>query len=252
LTYNNNNNNNDKNDKNDKNLQQSLKHIKDYSINTQKVPNGLLLLQPNLSDHKLVDTNQLVIPSNTLPIIPNTTVNKNSNSSTSSSIGDMYANWVKKNATWLLPLEDILRSLTIFIPGRFSDTEVFYEAVYTFLNLLSVYHDRILARPRAVVCELKCTVETSATARIKNILILFHYTEVLIEMVAARIFAGELIPVSCWTLRAKGKWMIVALVELLKVYCRLRILHDNKGRMLVTPTPEQVIVDLEKKKKGNK
>ena len=133
-----------------------------------------------------------------------------------SSLKASYEEWVRKEQKWLLPLLDTARNLTLFLPGRFSDTELRSEAsqprtlrcreedhsgrrpthrpvadaalpvlvvaVYTALNLLTVYHDYILDRScplpsavqppsapppltsspfllfraRAVTCELKC------------------------------------------------------------------------------------------------
>jgi len=102
-------------------------------------------------------------------------------------VKEQYEGWVQRNASWYLPLLETARvsttgmitfmassflaaqSLTVFLPGRFSDTGIRSEAstwrcatkwfllecfgvtVYATLNLVSTYHDAIMGRSVAFV-----------------------------------------------------------------------------------------------------
>ena len=48
-----------------------------------------------------------------------------------SSVKASYEEWVRREQKWLLPLLDTARNLTLFLPGRFSDTELRSEASQT-------------------------------------------------------------------------------------------------------------------------
>jgi hypothetical protein len=41
-----------------------------------------------------------------------------------SSLKQSYERWVRSEYKWLLPLLDTARNLTLFLPGRFSDSEL--------------------------------------------------------------------------------------------------------------------------------
>lgn len=157
-----------------------------------------------------------------------------------------YEQWVKDNAVWLTPLEGAARGLTIFIPGRFSSTELQSEAIYTALNLVSLYHDQILDRDRILNCEIKVDGEagdSSLVAACRNTLSLAGYTQVLTEIVAGHLFPnGQCVRVggADWN----GKWSMILLVELLKAACRLGLLYSNCFRMLVQQSPDEAATAL--------
>lgn len=57
-----------------------------------------------------------------------------------------YENFLLSNASQITAVESSLRSVTYFLPGRFPDSELAGEAIYSALNLLGLYHDSILVR----------------------------------------------------------------------------------------------------------
>eukprot|EP01006_Ploeotia_vitrea_P009911 TRINITY_DN25001_c0_g1_i1.p1 TRINITY_DN25001_c0_g1~~TRINITY_DN25001_c0_g1_i1.p1 ORF type:complete len:419 (+),score=201.68 TRINITY_DN25001_c0_g1_i1:109-1257(+) len=148
--------------------------------------------------------------------------------------------------------------MTIMLPGRFSTSELRSEAVYTGLNLLSLYHDSILDRRRVLVGDVQCGVETPGIKRLKHVLTFLHYSEVLIEMVALRVYAPALTkagyaPTSEAARRARrrfvaGKWVVVLCVEAVKALCRLLMLRNNRGRMLILQSPEEVSLGIARRK----
>ena len=152
-----------------------------------------------------------------------------------SSLKRSYEQWVRREYKWLLPLLDTARNLTIFLPGRFADGELRSEALYATLNLLTVYHDHILHRARAVTCELQCGPQTTYIRQLQTVLTFLHYTEVLLEMatnsLTRHLPADE---------RQKRKWQVLSLIEGIKALCRLCMLVNNGGRMLIPPTQQQL------------
>lgn len=57
-----------------------------------------------------------------------------------------YEDFLLHNASQITAVESSLRSITYFLPGRFPDSELAGEAIYSALNLLGLYHDSILVR----------------------------------------------------------------------------------------------------------
>ena len=146
-----------------------------------------------------------------------------------------YEQWVRREYKWLLPLLDTARNLTLFLPGRFADGELRSEALYATLNLLTVYHDHILHRARAVTCELQCGPQTPTVRQLQTVLTFLHYTEVLIEMTTNSL-TRHLPPEE----RHRRKWQVLSLIEGVKALCRLCMLVNNGGRMLAPPTQQQL------------
>ncbi|KAF8328167.1 peroxisomal membrane protein-domain-containing protein [Cantharellus anzutake] len=57
-----------------------------------------------------------------------------------------YEAFLIQNSPIINTIESSLRSLTWFLPGRFKDADLASESLTTGLNLLSLYHDVLLAR----------------------------------------------------------------------------------------------------------
>lgn len=116
-----------------------------------------------------------------------------------------YELWLRDNHKWLLPTLDTARML--FLPCRFQESgQLSSEAVYTGLNVLSAYHDHLLDNPRAVTAEIKLDPQSQGRVVMKvcqSVLMLMHYSEVLIEMAARKYLrdgtAGEGQTRSSWT-----------------------------------------------------
>ena len=138
-----------------------------------------------------------------------------------------------------------VQSLTLFLPGRFQEGGALHsEALYTSLNLLSVFHDALLDQPRALTAEIKMDPrgKTAAWAHVaQSILLTAHYTEVLVEMAAKKYLpASPLLPAGS---QSRRSWLVLCAVEALKAYCRLSLLYVNRGRMLTPPSNEEMILD---------
>ncbi|KMU86640.1 YlPEX16 [Coccidioides immitis H538.4] len=164
-----------------------------------------------------------------------------------------YEEFVTKNSSSVSQVESALRSLTYIIPGswhpsmilpgRFRESELASESIHSGVQLLSLYHDSLVAR---VISRLPLTVPrspptpharytkywTSSSAlyrRVALVLQMIKYTELLWEMIARR--RGE-----------KIRWRVVVLIEGLKAFCRLILLRLTNSRALVSPPlPEREV-----------
>jgi peroxin-16 len=152
---------------------------------------------------------------------------------------NMYGDFITKNQSSVTQIESALRSLTYIIPGRFRDAELASESMHSSIQLLSMYHDTLLARaisklpgmPRQQTPHNRYTKfwtqRSTFYRRIATILSMIQYTELLWEMMAKR--RGE-----------KIRWRIVVILEVVKAFCRLCLLRITNDRPLVTPAlPER-------------
>ncbi|KAI9840787.1 MAG: Peroxisomal membrane protein pex16 [Sclerophora amabilis] len=154
----------------------------------------------------------------------------------------LYGDFVTKNASSVSQIESALRSLTYIIPGRFRESELASESLHSSIQLLSIYHDSLLARAVARLPPTQkpspsphnrytrfWTQKSTLYRRISLTLQVLQYTELLIEMAAKR--RGERI-----------RWRVVVLLEFVKAMCRLGLLRLTNSRPLVTPPlPEREI-----------
>ncbi|KAI8820131.1 peroxisome membrane protein [Fimicolochytrium jonesii] len=150
-----------------------------------------------------------------------------------------YEDFVLHNAPQISGLESGLRSLTYLLPGRFENSDMASEAIFTFVNLMSLYHDTILS-----TAALRQQPETPATKfnrytrymlrsgstykRVAYTLTIVQMCEVLMEMGARRV-GGR-----------RGRERVVVGVEIAKVICRTILLKLSRNRMTMHATvPER-------------
>ncbi|KAK4161207.1 peroxisome membrane protein [Cladorrhinum sp. PSN259] len=155
---------------------------------------------------------------------------------------NMYDDFITKNSHQVSQIESTLRSLTYIIPGRFRDAEIASESIHSGVQLLSLYHDRLLARA-ATLSKVPIpslsqpsphsrytrfwTLKSALYRRVAYILQIANYVQLLCEMSAKR--RGE-----------RTRWRVVVLLEAVKALCRLVLLKITKSRPLVTPVlPER-------------
>ncbi|KAF2097400.1 peroxisomal membrane protein pex16 [Rhizodiscina lignyota] len=156
---------------------------------------------------------------------------------------DMYGDFIIKNASAVSQIESALRSLTYIIPGRFRDAEIASECVHSGVQLLSLYHDSLLARAVAALPVTRrphptphnrytrfWTQKSPTYRRLALMLQMIQYTELLWEMAAKR--KGE-----------KMRWRVVVLLEVIKSICRLLLLRLTNSRPLLSPPLPQREVD---------
>ncbi|KAJ3012129.1 Peroxisomal membrane protein pex16 [Thoreauomyces humboldtii] len=150
-----------------------------------------------------------------------------------------YESFVLHNAPQISGLEGGLRSLTYILPGRFKDADMASEAIFATVNLVSLYHDTILA-PAALGQQPESTASkfnrytrfmlrgSTTYKRVSYTLTIVQMFEVLMEMGATK-FGGQ-----------KGKRRTIMGIEVIKVLCRLALLKLSRNRITMHATvPER-------------
>jgi peroxin-16 len=148
---------------------------------------------------------------------------------------NIYGDFITKNAGAVSQIESALRSLTYIVPGnisrvlpqlgelstlttrvaRFKDVEIASEGIHSGIQLLSLYHDSLLARAVASLPAFAqkptphnrytkfWTQKSPAYQRLAMMVTMIQYTELLWEMAAKR--RGQ-----------KIRWKTVIILELAK------------------------------------
>ncbi|KAM0753527.1 peroxisomal membrane protein pex16 [Meredithblackwellia eburnea MCA 4105] len=154
-----------------------------------------------------------------------------------------YEALLVQNATRISSIESTLRSLSYFLPGRFKDAELASEALYTFLNILGVYHDSLLHRTLSTLppslrpppssharYTRHFTTSSRPYAHLSRSLQVLSYTSLLIEMTIRKRRGG------------KAAQNAVVVIEATKAALRLLLLKQTNRRPGVTPpTPEREV-----------
>jgi peroxin-16 len=155
----------------------------------------------------------------------------------------MYSDFITKNSSAVTQIESALRSLTYIIPGRFRESEIASESLHSGVQVLSLYHDSLLAKAMAQMPGTRrhpvtphhrytkfWTQHSPTYKRIALVLQMIQYTELLWEMAAKR--KGE-----------KMRWRVVVLLEVVKAVCRLLLLRLTNSRPLLSPPLPQREID---------
>ncbi|TFK41199.1 peroxisome membrane protein [Crucibulum laeve] len=152
-----------------------------------------------------------------------------------------YESFLINNVSTISTLESSLRSITWFLPGRFKDAELASEALTASLNVMSMYHDTLLAKvvknnPRnrpLLPASLhnrftKAWSDKNLVYRwIARILELLRFTELVIEMGLRRKVSD------------KNRWRGVILLEAVKAVLRLVLLKMTRRPLISPPIPER-------------
>jgi hypothetical protein len=137
---------------------------------------------------------------------------------------DSYADLVRKYPSVFSSIEEAARSLTLLMPDRFGSAELQIEALYASLNLLGLYHSKILMKPPTNASHMLYVSppqHDNLSAKIRmfkmathanTILVVIGNVQVLLEMLARK---------------ANYRWPVILTVELLKCLCRTMILKNN-------------------------
>lgn len=146
----------------------------------------------------------------------------------------MYDRFITSNQSTVTSIESALRSLTYVIPGRFRDAELASESLHCSIQLLSLYHDKLLLRSDTSFSNIpnlqslhnrytKFWCQRSRYyRRVALLLNVIQYTKLFWEMVAKH--RGE-----------KVRWRIIVILEMMEAVCKLNLLRITKSRSPVNP-----------------
>ncbi|PPR05695.1 hypothetical protein CVT26_008936 [Gymnopilus dilepis] len=152
-----------------------------------------------------------------------------------------YEAFLINNVSTISTLESSLRSITWFLPGRFKDAELASESLTSLLNLISMYHDTLLARVVKANPSYRPLIPTSLHTRFtkawsdkdslykwtSRVLQVINYTELVVEMMLRR------------KVSEKARWRTVILIETIKASLRLLLLKITRRPLLSPPIPER-------------
>ncbi|PCH33687.1 peroxisome membrane protein [Wolfiporia cocos MD-104 SS10] len=154
-----------------------------------------------------------------------------------------YEAFLIKNVSTISSLESTLRSVTWILPGRFRDAELASETVTAVLNVMSMYHDTLLAKVVQADPKYKSLIPPSPHTRYTRAwseqdwrykwaartLQLIRFTELLLEMGLRR------------KTSSLNRWRGIVLLEIIKATLRLVLLQITRRPVLTPPIPEREI-----------
>ncbi|KAJ3551598.1 hypothetical protein NM688_g4609 [Phlebia brevispora] len=152
-----------------------------------------------------------------------------------------YESFLVNNVSTISTVESTLRSVTWILPGRFKDAELASEALSALLNVMSIYHDTILAKLANSDPKYKPLLPASPHTRYTRawsdkdsrykwaarLLEVIKYTELLIEMGLRR------------TVSSKARWKGIVVIEAIKAILRVLLLRITRRPLLSQPLPER-------------
>lgn len=160
-----------------------------------------------------------------------------------SSVLARYEHFLIKNVSTISSLESTLRSITWVLPGRFRDAELASEALSAALNVISMYHDTLLAQFVQSDPKYKALIPPSPHTRYTRAwsdkdwrykwaartLQLVRFVELLIEMGLRR------------KTSTRNRWRGIVSLEVIKAVLRLVLLRITRRPVLSPPIPEREI-----------
>jgi len=152
-----------------------------------------------------------------------------------------YESFLVDNVSTISTLESTLRSITWILPGRLKDGELASESLSAALNVMSMYHDTLLARYLQNIPKHKPLIPSSPHAKYtkawcdKNgvykwaarVLELIRFTQLLVEMGLRR------------TASPRTRWRGIVLLEVIKAALRLLLLRITRRPLVSPPIPER-------------
>lgn len=130
---------------------------------------------------------------------------------------EVYQKWVIGNPHLLSDIESVVRCLSYFTAGRFNNSALASELVYSMPNLLVLFNDWLVYTSNV---RMKLPQFES---KIKIWLTIVEYVEALLEVTAKKVW-GE-----------SGKWGVILFVQTIKSILKLILVYVYKERVTQNP-----------------
>ncbi|KAK2588126.1 hypothetical protein KPH14_004179 [Odynerus spinipes] len=130
-----------------------------------------------------------------------------------------YKQWVLSNPQLLADMESTVRCFSYFTAGRFNNSTLASELIYSMPNLFILFNDLLISSGKYM--DLKIP---KLQLKVKIWLTVLEYTEALFEVSAHRIWGKS------------GKWFIIVSIQILKAAMRLLLVHVYKENIVKNPS----------------
>ncbi|XP_041365576.1 peroxisomal membrane protein PEX16-like [Gigantopelta aegis] len=137
---------------------------------------------------------------------------------------EKYKQSVRDHPDKVGQVETTVRLLSYLVAGRFGNSQVLSELMYTASNLLVLLNDAILKQKSKIVPKVPVSQE-----RLCQLLTVLEYVEVFVEITAMRL----------WT--PLGRWLVIAAIQIAKAALRFFLLVKYKSG--IQPTPPIAPID---------
>ncbi|XP_064602095.1 peroxisomal membrane protein PEX16-like [Liolophura sinensis] len=141
-----------------------------------------------------------------------------------------YKQLVSENPETVGQLEAGCRVLSYFIAGRFQDSGVLSELVYSASNILVMLNDAILQKAALLVPKMSVS-----RMKLMRLITVVEYLEVFVEMAALRLWGNT------------GRWIIIACIQIIRSAIRFFLLVEHSVGIQPTPPLKPFNRDLLKK-----
>ncbi|KAI8781243.1 peroxisomal membrane protein PEX16 [Biomphalaria glabrata] len=130
-----------------------------------------------------------------------------------------YKNAISNNYTAIAQFESAFRLVSYAIAGRFEDSTILSELLYSASNLLVLFNDAIIKKASGILPKVSTSQE-----RLQSLVTILEYVGVFIEITAQRLY-GDV-----------GKWFAITVLQIAKCVCRLLLFaKHNVGIQAVPP-----------------
>ncbi|KAJ3404723.1 Peroxisomal membrane protein pex16 [Chytriomyces hyalinus] len=148
---------------------------------------------------------------------------------------DQYKRFLIKHAPIVGSVESLVDSVTYVLPGRFAHAEVVAEGVHSLVAVVAAVNDALLSKHIGVSAQSQHNRYTHALLSLHSVTRVAAYAKAACEF--TQVFA-EMMARDC--VGTRRKWGVIAMLESVKLLCRIILFHAAKKRMLlVTQIPER-------------
>ncbi|XP_059161975.1 peroxisomal membrane protein PEX16-like [Physella acuta] len=129
-----------------------------------------------------------------------------------------YKNAISNNYTAIAQFESAFRLVSYVIAGRFEDSTILSELLYSASNLLILFNDAIIKKASGILPKVSASQE-----RLQSLVTILEYVGVFIEITAQRLY-GDI-----------GKWVAITVLQIAKSVCRFLLFVKHEVGIQAVP-----------------